>query len=240
MVPGKLLNDNTLERSAVVANCRMNRERDLTGSNGYARELGRNPLDYLKECLALQDGAAWLDLCCGTGRALIRAAEQVHAAGLASRVEILGIDLAGLFDHAPAGLSCVRLVEASLSRWQAERAYDLVTCVHGLHYVGDKLGLIARAATWLTAAGLFVANLDLANLKFGGERAAARWAAAELRRSGLEYDRRRRRVVCWGRREVSLSVRYLGADDMAGPNYTGQPAVDSYYEPQPDGQSGRA
>jgi hypothetical protein len=29
---------------------------------------------------------------------------------------------------------------------------------------------------------------------------------------------------------VSLPYRYLGADDQAGPNYTGQPAVDSHYE----------
>ena len=31
----RLLPDHQLESSAVVANCRMNRERDLAGSNGY-------------------------------------------------------------------------------------------------------------------------------------------------------------------------------------------------------------
>ena len=45
----KLLSDDELERSAVVANCRMNRERDLTGSNGYSKEIGFNPLDYLRD-----------------------------------------------------------------------------------------------------------------------------------------------------------------------------------------------
>jgi hypothetical protein len=44
----KLLDDETLERSAVVANCRMNRERSLVGSNGYDKELGLNPLDFLR------------------------------------------------------------------------------------------------------------------------------------------------------------------------------------------------
>ena len=44
-----LLTDDELERSAVVANCRMNRERDLTGSNGYDREIGFDPLDFLRE-----------------------------------------------------------------------------------------------------------------------------------------------------------------------------------------------
>jgi hypothetical protein len=39
----RFLSDDQLERSGVVANCRMNRERDLTGSNGYDRELGFNP-----------------------------------------------------------------------------------------------------------------------------------------------------------------------------------------------------
>ncbi|GAB3891420.1 hypothetical protein GCM10029964_064560 [Kibdelosporangium lantanae] len=32
-----------------------------------------------------------------------------------------------------------------------------------------------------------------------------------------------------GHRQVHLPVQYLGADDQAGPNYTGQPAVNSYY-----------
>jgi hypothetical protein len=38
--PMILLGDDELERSVIVANCRMNRERDLTGSNGYSREVG--------------------------------------------------------------------------------------------------------------------------------------------------------------------------------------------------------
>ena len=111
-----------------------------------------------------------------------------------------------------------------------DRPFDLITCVHGLHYVGDKLGLIARAASWLAEDGLFVASLDLHNLKFADGKPAGRRMAADLRRAGLEYDRRRRLVVCRGRKVVELPYRYLGADDRAGPNYTGQPAVDSYYE----------
>jgi hypothetical protein len=48
------------------------------------------------------------------------------------------------------------------------RCFDLITCVHGLHYVCDKLGLIARAASWLVEDGRFVANLALDNLRFSG------------------------------------------------------------------------
>jgi hypothetical protein len=105
--------------------------------------------------------------------------------------------------------------------------------VHGLHYVGDKLELIARACSWLAEDGLFVASLDLANLKLAEGRVSGRRVAAALRTAGLDYDRRRRLVTCQGRKAPVLPYRYLGADDGAGPNYTGQPAVDSYYEPIP-------
>lgn len=222
----KFLDDDDLERSAVVANFRMNRERNLRGSNGYDRELGFDPLAYLKERISATGTATWLDLCCGTGRALIQAAEIVQAERLA--IDIVGVDLVGMFDPTPPDLPRLRLVEASLGTWRPDRAFDLITCVHGLHYVGDKLGLIARAASWLTEDGLFVASLDLHNLKVGSS--SARRLASDLRRAGLRYDARRRLVSCRGGKRADLPYRYLGADDTAGPNYTGQPAVDSHYE----------
>ena len=102
----KLLSDDALEQSTVAANCRMNRERRLTGSNGYARELGFNPLDFLTDRLAHRQGASWLDLCCGTGRALVEAAERLGAAGLAAgrrcwRIRPLPL---GVFEDGPEGL----------------------------------------------------------------------------------------------------------------------------------------
>ena len=172
-----LLGDDELERSAVVANCRMNRERNLTGSNGYEKEIGFAPLDFLKGRLARRRTVAWLDLCCGTGRALIEAAEIVHAEGLG--VEIVGVDLVGMFDRPGPDLRCLRLVEASLSAWRPDRPFDLITCVHGLHYFGDKLGLIARAASWLVDDGLFVANLDLRQHQAGRRPGrVGRWSPA--------------------------------------------------------------
>src|SRR5436190_13895389 len=126
-----LLADEVLERSAVVANCRMNRERVLGGSNGYGRELGFHPLDHLLAAAARNGRAAWLDLCCGTGRALIAAAQQLQDRGLGDAVGIVGVDLAGLFDPLPPGLDGVRLVEASLREWRPESTFDLITCVHG-------------------------------------------------------------------------------------------------------------
>ena len=55
--------------------------------------------------------------------------------------------------------------------------------------------------------------------------------AAWLRKQGVEYDRRRRRIRCQGPRRLEIPYHYIGADDRVGPNYTGQAAVASYYEP---------
>ncbi|MEV4144021.1 hypothetical protein AB0J40_10155 [Amycolatopsis sp. NPDC049691] len=51
-----------------------------------------------------------------------------------------------------------------------------------------------------------------------------------LRAAGFSYDPRARRIRRDGHFTGTLPFRYLGADDRAGPNYTGQPAVRSYYE----------
>lgn len=228
--PMNLLGDDILERSAVVANCRMNRERGLVGPNGYGKELGFDPLDFLRQRAASGRGVAWLDLCCGTGKALVEAAGVVHEEGPGAWVEIVGVDLVGMFRRPEPAMTCLRLVEASLTAWRPERRFDLITCVHGLHYVGDKLGLIARAASWLVEDGRFVANLDPANLKLAGDPDGGRAIVAGLHRAGLEVDRRRRRIACRGRKDLRWPYRYLGADDRAGPNYTGQPAVDSHYD----------
>jgi len=221
----RLLGDDALDRSSVVANCQMNRERTLTGSNGYSKELACNPLDLLAE--KAKTKARWLDMCCGSGRALIEAAQFVHGRGMNEKCEIVGVDLV-----APSNpnLRCLRLVTASLATWQPDGQFDVITCVHGLHYIGDKLGLVARVAAWLADDGQFVANLDLNNIKLAHGRPANRVVARELREGGLEYDSRRRLLRCLGPKALHLPFRYLGADDQAGPNYTKQPAVDSYYE----------
>jgi trans-aconitate methyltransferase len=221
-----LLDDDALERSSVVANCAMNRVRQLAGANSYTKELGFNPLDRLVAAVPTAEQVAWLDLCCGSGRPLLQAAEQAHRAGLADRVRIVGVDLVDHFDPVTSPSPVLELVCASITSWTPRRRFDLITCVHGLHYVGDKLGVLVRAASWLTDNGLLVADLDLASIHAGSGRAVA----AALRRAGFDYDARRHRVSREGRIDASLPYLYLGADDRAGPNYTGQPAVDSYYE----------
>jgi SAM-dependent methyltransferase len=224
----ELLDDAELEHSTVVANCVMNRDRRLVGSNGCARELGVDPLTILRAQLARATyRVSWLDLCCGSGRALVEALDVLRRQGLADRVHIVGVDLVDDFwGPPPPSLS---LVTASVVSWSPEQRFDLVTCVHGLHYVGDKLGVISRAASWLRADGFFVANFDVSSVRLADGMSAGRRLSNALRAAGLAYDARRRLVTCHGHRTIRLSFRYSGANDRAGPNYTGQSAVNSHY-----------
>src|SRR5690242_19584543 len=91
----RLLDNKTLERSAVVANRAMNRERGLTGSNGYGRELGIDIVGLITD--RLSDGFRWLDLCCGTGTALLECARLVDD----TRLRITGVDLVDFFAGPP-------------------------------------------------------------------------------------------------------------------------------------------
>jgi SAM-dependent methyltransferase len=223
-----LLDEASLGRSEIVANSAMNRERGIVGPNSYTQDLGFDVLGYLRECVERQGHAAWLDLCCGSGRALIEAGGAVAGPG-SGQLEIRGVDLIPMFYSVPAELTGVRLEAASLADWEPERAYDLITCVHGLHYLGDKLGMIARALRWLTAEGRFMTHLDPANLRTAEGAPAGPAILKQLRGAGLTFDSRRKLLASAGRRELQLTVRYLGADATAGPNYTGQAAINSWY-----------
>lgn len=99
-----------------------------------------------------------------------------------------------------------------------------------MHYVGDKLGLLVRAASWLAHGGWLVANFDVAGVRRADGTPFGRALTTALREAGFTYDTRHRRVGYTGEGRPRLPFAYLGADDRAGPNYTGQPAVNSYYE----------
>ena len=113
----------------------------------------------------------------------------------------------------------------------ADPAFDLITCVHGMHYLGDKLGVLTTAATWLAPGGRFTANLDLTNLRTADNRPLGRRLTTALRAAGFTVDTRRHRITFTrGDNPIpALPFAYLGATDDAGPNYTGQPAVNSHY-----------
>ncbi|WP_367322281.1 trans-aconitate 2-methyltransferase [Streptomyces sp. HUAS ZL42] len=219
MTKPSLVSSSELERSSVVANNTMNRERGLAGVNSYARELGFDPLARL----AGRPAPSWLDLCSGEGRALREA-----AAGLPADAVLTGVDLVGPLVPAPAPPALEEVV-GSVSSWAPVRTYDLITCVHGLHYVGDQLGLLARAASWLAPDGLLAAHFDPDSVRRPDGSAAGRAAVSALRTAGFRYSARHHRITLEGGRAVTLPLRYVGADPGAGPNYTGQPAVGSYY-----------
>src|SRR5262249_11079117 len=160
----RLLNPQSLKDSSVVANCTMNRERRLEGSNGYGRALSFDILAFLRN-RSRTNTIAWADLCCGTGRALIEAIAEFQHTGDADHIRIEGIDLAGIFDPNPFP-DRLMLREQSIEDWIPNGPYSLVTCVHGLHYVGDKLAAIAKAARHLAPDGLLIANLDLSNFRY--------------------------------------------------------------------------
>jgi SAM-dependent methyltransferase len=226
----ELLDEDALERSPVVANNRMNRERRASGVNSYARELGFDPLELLRATIHRGEPFAWLDLCCGRGRALLSAWETLTPAER-GQVNLHGIDLIHGFDPIPVEAAAnLRLEATAWHRWQATCKYDLITCVHGLHYLGDKLALIARAASWLTSHGRFAASLDLRNFRSQGDDSFARTVKRWLLGAGFTYDARRRVLNIRGRRDIPCPFAFVGADANAGPNYTGQEAVNSYYQ----------
>src|SRR5438093_129882 len=100
-----LLDNPTLEQSSVVANSRMNRERRCVGANSYTKELGFNPIEFLEARVQQQGRAAWLDLCCGRGRALIDAGCYFVTRDISARVRLVGVDLVPLFEPYPAAMS---------------------------------------------------------------------------------------------------------------------------------------
>ena len=71
-----LLNNEELEKSSIVANSLMNRERGVLGTNSYASELHFNPIHFLKKSMEIREKVTWLDLCCGTGKAFLNHEEH--------------------------------------------------------------------------------------------------------------------------------------------------------------------
>ena len=238
--PPGLLDDEALTHSEVVANSSMNRERGLTGPNSYAKELGFDPWQYLVDrCRErpANEPILWLDLCCGSGRALIEGAERATERTELGRLQLIGVDLMPMFREPSPPYPQLRLIAASLNDWDPAPIFargsgaDLITCVHGLHYLGDKLGFLSRALSWLKPDGLLLAHLDPHNLRLENSAPNPRPFLSAFRRAGVEWLPARKLIRATGRRDVTFPFHYLGADDTAGSNHTGQPAVGSWYRP---------
>jgi SAM-dependent methyltransferase len=226
------LPDADLERSGVVSNCRMNRERRLTGRGGYEAELRFDLVEFLTARLQQHREVAWLDLCCGTGRALVEAAgmfERESRGSRESRLRIVGVDLVAHDLAIDSQHTSVRFEEVSLHSWKPSEPFDLITCVHGLHYLGDKLATIAACVAALKPGGVFQAHLDLANLRHTDQKRFGPSVKLWLVSAGFDWHAGFHRLTRVGPVELEGPWHYVGADDSAGPNFTGQPAVNSWY-----------
>lgn len=224
----KLLPEEKLIWSPIVVNSRMNRERNASGVNSYEKEFKLAPEKYLHAKLKEKEHITWIDLCCGQGNALIQTAEYFINLGLDQEVELEGIDLVDTFPSLNGELACLDLVSKSLTSWTPAKKYDLITCVHGLHYLGDKLKILSNAIAALQPDGLFIANLDLDNVKID-EQSSDTYLKKKFKLNGLEYNSRVKVMKKIGGSQVDFHLKYLGADDKHGPNYTGQDSVTSYY-----------
>lgn len=222
-----LVPDDKLIWSPVVANSRMNRERNASGINSYEQELKFKPETFLYERIESYGQAAWLDLCCGQGKALVQVGDYFSKQNLASQTQLWGIDLIGDFVDASV-LDFIHLKIGTIADFNSELKYDLITCVHGLHYVGDKLQAIEKAVGLLKPEGLFWANLDLGNIHVQ-DHDSTKYLKALFQKSGLDYNSRTKVIKSIGFKSVAFGLKYLGADDQYGPNYTGQPSVCSHY-----------
>jgi 2-polyprenyl-3-methyl-5-hydroxy-6-metoxy-1,4-benzoquinol methylase len=206
----------------------MNRKRNASGVNSYEKELKIKPEIFLEECIHKTGGVKWLDICCGEGKALIQAAEHLAAKGLQDKAFLKGIDLVDAFQSIPFGITCVDLEIKSVVDWASTEQYDLITSVHGLHYIGDKLKVLSMILESLSERGVFIANLDLNNIHLLNHD-AEKYLKNIFKQNNVQYNSRTRLITCKGPRHIEFNVTYKGANDEVGPNYTGQDAVCSVY-----------
>ena len=226
-----LLTENELIWSAVIANNRMNRKRKASGINSYEQELKFKPEQFLNDAMATHNPVKWLDLCCGEANALLQYAGELAEKGMQDKALLEGVDLVDQFQPIPPNITCLKLKIQPLNNWVADGSYHLITCIHGLHYIGDKLAVIKTALQAISDGGLFIANIDLANIKVRGDR-NSQYLRRFFTDNKIDFNARKKIIKCEGPRFISIPLSYLGADDKAGPNYTGQEVVDSYYEIQ--------
>ena len=139
-----------------------------------------------------------------------------------------GIDLVDMFESHEYS-SKLNFVVNSLLKWQPTQKYDLITCVHGLHYIGDKLAVIQKCIDALQKDGLFIANIDLDNIKNAKGESLKKDLLKLFKTTSIDYNSKTKIISCRGNNTIDFMLKYLGANDKIGKNYTGQEVVDSHY-----------
>ncbi|MGC4103095.1 methyltransferase domain-containing protein [Ferruginibacter sp.] len=223
-----LLPEDKLIWSPVVANSRMNRQRNASGINSYEQEFNFKPEDFLASRIKSNGNTSWLDLCCGEGNALVQIAAYFYDKGLEQKIHLKGVDLLDTFPNINEKFSCISFETAAVVNYVPRQKYDLITCVHGIHYLGDKLKFLENAINALSSDGVFIGNLDLNNIIINNKN-SGQWLSDFFKRSGITYNNKSRIIKKEGAAVVNFGLHYIGADDTSGPNYTGQEAVTSYY-----------
>jgi len=208
----------------------MNRERNAAGINSYEKDIYLSPVEVISKSLKTKNTFTWLDICCGRGKALIQTAQHVSKLFPSKQITFTGIDLIDMFDPIPAQCDSVTLHARSFFNFESEQKYDLITCVHGLHYMGDKLEAIRKACSILNSEGLFIANFDTRCIKSTETDNIQQKLSAWFKSNNIEYNSRKHLIKVKNTGTFTIPFQYAGADDKAGPNYTGQEAVDSYYK----------
>lgn len=151
-------------------------------------------LDQLLELLGPSDGATWLDLACGHGELLIRAAEQAAIVGS-------GVDLSPWALIRAAATASRRPLRGSLSWWLGDAATafpearnDVTTCLGATWMFGSFAGTVAALTNRVRSGGLIaigdlqLRSLDARQVLEGRSEAAAATAdeqRATLRRLGV-------------------------------------------------------
>jgi len=225
----EMLGADELLSSSIVANATMNRRRGLSGVNSYERDLRFSLTEFLAERVRERGAAFWYDACCGQGLALVEASRQFSAAGWDRQVRIVGVDLVPMFmpEEAPS----VTLLATDVAAFTLDQPADLITCVHGLHYLGDKLGFLQHACAMLAPGGLFLGHLDPNNILTAPSRLPLwRRAARHAAKQGVEMKLKNHVLrVEQSDSPLDFGVTHQGATVSEQPNYTGITVIDSWY-----------
>lgn len=222
----KLLQENELVWSSTVVNNRMNRERNAIGVNSYFKEFKIDIFNYLNSID--NNEASWLDLCCGNGNAIIQIAERVKNENLNKKIKLKGIDLIETFNKKYSEFDFVQFEVNSLLNIDTTEKFDLITCFHGLSYIGDKLKVIELINEKLKDKGYFIGNLDIDNLQFK-DYSINETIKILFKNKSINYNIRSKVIQFNKIKDLKFDINYLGADDKYGPNYSGQDSVKSYY-----------
>ncbi|GGH74832.1 hypothetical protein HNQ91_004721 [Filimonas zeae] len=67
---------------------------------------------------------------------------------------------------------------------------------------------------------MLIANFDISSIKIEGDK-KQEYLKKLFQKCNVEYNARKKLLYCEGGREVAFGLMYQGADDKAGPNYTG-------------------